>query len=89
MVSRGRNVVLRLQLAPESARQPRDDANGPAFKRRGLSVWNFEITDKERDLHNRRLLEGLEAENAQLRGSVVDLVLQIQGLRGGTKTPTV
>jgi hypothetical protein len=27
------------------------------------------------------LLERLEAENAQLRGSVVDLVLQIQALR--------
>jgi hypothetical protein len=30
---------------------------------------------------NRRLLERLEAENAQLRGHVVDLLLQIQALR--------
>src|SRR5262245_30615966 len=30
---------------------------------------------------NRRLLERLEAENAQLRASVVDLSLQIQALR--------
>jgi hypothetical protein len=30
---------------------------------------------------NRRLLERLEAENAQLQASVVDLSLQIQALR--------
>jgi hypothetical protein len=30
---------------------------------------------------NRRLLERLEAENEQLRRSVVDLMLQIQALR--------
>jgi hypothetical protein len=30
---------------------------------------------------NRRLLERLEAENAQLRASVADLSLQIQALR--------
>ena len=30
---------------------------------------------------NQRLLERLEAENAQLRGSVVELSLQIQALR--------
>jgi hypothetical protein len=30
---------------------------------------------------NQRLLERLEAENAQLRGSVVDLMLQTQALR--------
>ena len=33
---------------------------------------------------NQRLLERLEAENAQLRGSVVDLMLQIQALRDGS-----
>ena len=37
---------------------------------------------------NQRLLELLEAENAQLRGSVVDLVLQIQALRDGVRTLT-
>jgi hypothetical protein len=38
---------------------------------------------------NQRLLERLEAENAQLRGSVVDLMLQIRALRGtsGSKSP--
>jgi hypothetical protein len=30
---------------------------------------------------DQRLLERLEAENAQLRGSVVDLMLQTQALR--------
>jgi hypothetical protein len=30
---------------------------------------------------NQRLLERLEAENAQLRASVVDLSLQVQALR--------
>jgi hypothetical protein len=35
------------------------------------------------ELGNQGLLERLEAENAQLRGSVVDLALQIQALRDG------
>ena len=34
---------------------------------------------------NQKLLEGLEAENAQLRGNVVHLLLQIQALRGGAR----
>src|SRR6516225_1263843 len=34
---------------------------------------------------NQRLLERLEAENAQLRGSVVDLMLQFQALRDGAR----
>jgi hypothetical protein len=34
---------------------------------------------------NRRLLERLEAENAQLRGSAVELVLQIRTLRACTR----
>jgi len=33
------------------------------------------------------LLERLEAENAQLRGSVVELALQIQALRGALGRP--
>ena len=32
------------------------------------------------------LLERLEAENAQLRGSVVELVLQIQALRDANRS---
>ena len=35
------------------------------------------------------LLERLEAENAQLRGSVVELALQIQALRDALGHPTV
>ena len=34
---------------------------------------------------NQRLLERLEGENAQLRDSVVDLMLQIQALRDGAR----
>src|SRR6516165_4945022 len=34
---------------------------------------------------NQRLLERLEAENAQLRGRVVDLLLQLQALRDGAR----
>jgi cell division protein FtsB len=34
---------------------------------------------------NQRPLERLEAENAQLRRSVVELVLQIQALRDGAR----
>jgi len=41
-----------------------------------------EITELDGGIaSNQRLLERLEAENAQLRGSVVELVLQIQVLR--------
>jgi hypothetical protein len=36
---------------------------------------------------NQRLLERLEAENAVLRGSVVELVLQIQALRNALGHP--
>jgi hypothetical protein len=36
---------------------------------------------------SQRLLERLETENAQLRGSVVELVLQIQALRDGLGDP--
>jgi hypothetical protein len=35
---------------------------------------------------NQRLLERFEAENAELRCSVVELVLQIQALRDGAGT---
>jgi len=36
-------------------------------------------------LSDQRALERLEAENAQLRDSVVDLMLQIQALRDGAR----
>ena len=69
--SRTKNV-LSVQLARERARQPRGGSNVHTFIPVGLSV-------------NQRLLERLEAENAQLRGSVVELVLQIQALRDGAR----
>ena len=53
------------------------------------SVWNPEA--KELDdggASNQRLLERLEAENAQLRENVVELALQIQALRDGVRTLT-
>jgi hypothetical protein len=37
--------------------------------------------DLGQSARNQRLLEQLEAENAQLRGSLVDLMLQTQALR--------
>jgi hypothetical protein len=46
------------------------------------SLWNSEITG----LDERRSLERLEAENAQLRRSVAGLLLQIQALRDGAGT---
>jgi hypothetical protein len=68
--SNRRNAVLSVQLAHERAWQPRGGLNEDAFKRLGLV----------QSASNQSLLERLEAENAQLRGNVVDLVLQIQAL---------
>src|SRR5262249_13030735 len=74
--------VLSLQLGRERARQPEGGSNGHASKRLAWPLWNSEITR----LNGRRSLERLEAENAQLRRSVVELVLQIQALRDGAGT---
>jgi hypothetical protein len=74
--------VMSLQLARERAWRLRGGSNGHAFKRLGLPPWNSEITR----LDERRFLERLEAENAQLRRSVAELVLQIQALRDGAGT---
>ena len=77
------NNVLSLQLARERAWKPSGGSNGHAFKRLGLPPWKSEITG----LDERRFLERrLEAENAQLRRSVVELLLQIQALRDGAGT---
>jgi len=58
------------------------------FKRIGLSVWNSETIELHgQSISNQRLLERLEAENAQLRGSAVDLLLQIQALRDRLARP--
>jgi cell division protein FtsB len=53
-------------------------------------LWNSETTKlDEQSPSNQRVLERLEAENAELRESVADLVLQIQTLRDGATAPTV
>jgi hypothetical protein len=75
------NNVLSLQLARERAWQGRGGSNGHAFKKSGLPLWNSDTTRS--GASNQRLLERLEAENARLRGTVVELVLQIQALRDG------
>jgi hypothetical protein len=74
--SNRRKDVPSVQLAYERAWQLRGGSNENAFKRLSL----------EQSASNQRLLERLEAENAQLRGSVMKLVLQIQALRDGAKT---
>jgi hypothetical protein len=74
--------VLSLQLARERAWRLRGGSTGHACERLGLPPWNSEITG----LDERRFLERLEAENAQLRRSVVELLLQIQALRDGAGT---
>jgi hypothetical protein len=61
-----------LTFEPEHARQPRAGSNVHTLIPVGPSV-------------NQRLLERVEAENAQLRGSVVELILQIQALRDGAR----
>jgi cell division protein FtsB len=66
--------VLSLRLARERAWQ---------------SVWNSETTELDGgSASNPRLLERLEAENAQLRRSVVELALQIQALRDDARALT-
>jgi hypothetical protein len=47
-------------------------------------VWNYETTRLDgQSVSNQRLFERLQAENAQLRGAVVEVMLQIQALRDG------
>ena len=66
--------VLSLQLARERARQ---------------SASNSETTELDGgSASNQRLLERLEAENAQLRGRVVELALQILALRDNARAET-
>ena len=66
--------VLSLDLARERAWQ---------------SVWSPETTGFDRgSASNQRLLERLEAENARLRRSVVELALQIQALRHDARALT-
>jgi cell division protein FtsB len=80
--------VVSLQLARERA--PRGGSNEHAFKRLGLPLWNSGATGLDaRSASAQGLLERLEAENAQLRATVVELVLQIRALRDRAGTLTV
>ena len=73
------NNVVSLRFTGERARQPKGGSNGQA-----LSVWNPETTQPDgQRASNQRSFERLEAENAQLRRIVVDLMVQIQALRDG------
>jgi hypothetical protein len=56
-----------------------------ARERAWQSVWN---PLDGGSASNQRLLERLEAENAQLRRSVVELALQIQALRDDARALT-
>jgi predicted nuclease with TOPRIM domain len=52
-------------------------------------VWKSQTTERDGRIdNNQKLLERLEAENAQLRENVVGLALQIQALRDRTRTLT-
>src|SRR5262245_52441702 len=61
-------AVLGVQLVHERAWQRRSGLTGNAFKRLGLG----------QSASNQRLLAQLEAENVQLRGSLVDLMLRFK-----------
>jgi predicted nuclease with TOPRIM domain len=96
MVGDGRTVrggfmsnVVSLQYARERAWQSRGGSKGHATKELAQSVWKSQTTERDgRIASNQKLLERLEAENAQLRENVVELVLQIQALRDRTRTLT-
>jgi hypothetical protein len=60
--------VVSPELAPERSWPPRDRSNVYTFRPRGLP-------------ESQSLLERLETENAQLRGIVLELLLQVQALR--------
>jgi hypothetical protein len=71
--SKSSQNVLSLQLARHHAGHERAGSSAP--------VSNAPVGSSS----NERSLERLEAENAQLRRSVVELVLQIQALRDSAK----
>ena len=74
--SNRREDVLSLQLGLERAWQPRDGSN-VAYLHTSRAAVNL----------NHRLLARLEAENAQLRGRVAELRLEIQALRDALGHP--
>ena len=57
-------------------------SNGKAFRWSRWSLRNCPIISlDEQGIRGQELIARLEAENAALRGSVVDLMLQIEALR--------
>jgi hypothetical protein len=72
-----RKDVLSVELARDRVRQSRGGSNPHV----SLAVSNSETTE----FGNQRRLERLEAENAQLRSHVVDLLLQLQASRDGAR----
>ena len=74
--SNRREDVLSLQLGLERAWQPRDGSN-----------VTYLHTSRAAVNRNHRLLARLEAENAQLRGRVAELMLEIQALREALRHP--
>jgi hypothetical protein len=75
-----------VQLERERAWQSSGASNEGALKRLSLSVCNSETTPLHgQSASNQRLLRRLEVENAQLRGNVVELALQIQALHDGSE----
>jgi hypothetical protein len=68
--SKGVKNVLSLQVARERTRQAKAASDRQTSKRSN---------------HNQRLLERLEAENAQLRDCVMELMLEIQALHDDAK----
>jgi hypothetical protein len=78
--------VPSVQLERERAWQSSGASNEGALKRLSLSVCNSETTPLHgQSASNQRLLRRLEVENAQLRGNVVELALQIQALHDGSE----
>ena len=81
--------MLRVQFAHERAWKPRGASNENAVKGSDRSMWNSDTPwVGGQSTSRQRMLERLEVENAQLRGSVVELMLQIQALRDGARTLT-
>jgi hypothetical protein len=87
MVKTSPKGVVCLGLAREHHRRRRARSNEQAFKwpRRSLRDSHTISLDAQ-GVSRQKLLGQLEAENAALRGSVMDLVLQIEALRDVTNT---
>ena len=70
-----------------SANRPIDRPDECAPKKPNLRVWTNSTLDGPHRSES-KLLRRLEAENAELRDKAVELLLQIQALRGGEQALT-